>query len=261
MQLSVPRAHQTQAPPSSPVPTALRARRRTALIAAAVIATVALAGTSTGVIPMPDLEGALTDLSDQLGSWTYVLVAALAFLETGAFVGLFAPGETAVVLGGVVAAHGKVDLALIILLTWAAAASGDLVSFLLGRRLGRRFVVVRGPRIGITPDRLARVEGFFDRHGPRAILAGRFVGIVRAVAPFLAGASHMRPRAFVPWSLVGTALWATTFILVGYAFSSSFGAAADVLTRGALAVAVVVLAVILLRTHRQASAAASLPAG
>jgi len=228
----------------------LPAGRRVALIAATTVAVAAFAATTAGVIPMPDLEGALTDLSAGLGAWTYLLVAALAFLETGAFVGLFAPGETAVVLGGVVAAHGQVDLALILLLTWAGAASGDLVSFILGRRLGRPFVVGRGPRLGLTAARLERVEGFFDRHGPKAILAGRFVGIVRAVAPFLAGASRMRPRAFVPWSLLGTAVWSATFILVGYAFSRSFGAAADILTHGALGLAVVVLAVILWRTRR-----------
>jgi membrane-associated protein len=250
MQLSVPHLHASS---SSETPSP--ARRRGLLIAAAVIALAAFGLTSTGVIPMPDIEGALTDLSDELGTWTYLLVAALAFLETGAFVGLFAPGETAVVLGGVVAAHGKVDLALVILVTWAAAASGDVVSFLLGRRLGRRFVVARGPRLGLTADRLERVEGFFDRHGPKAILAGRFVGIVRAVAPFLAGASRMRPRAFIPWSLVGTAVWSAAFVLIGYAFSQSFGAAADILTHGALGLAVIVLAVILWRTRRTAQAA------
>ncbi len=250
MQLSVPHAREGLESASSTVVTALRARRRGRLIVAIVIATAAFAATSAGVIPMLDVEAGLADLSERLGTWTYLLVAILAFLETGAFIGLLAPGETAVLLGGVVAAHGEVDLALIILLTWVAAAGGDLVSFLLGRRLGRRFVVVRGPRLGLTPDRLERVEGFFDRHGPKAILAGRFVGIVRAVAPFLAGASRMRPRAFVPWSLLGTALWATVFVLVGYAFSQSFGLAADILTHGALGLAVVVLAIVLWRAHR-----------
>ena len=81
---------------------------------------------------------------------------------------------------------------------------GDLASFALGQRLGRRFLVARGPRFGITAPRLERVEAFFDRHGPKAILVGRFIGIVRAVAPFLAGASGMRLRDFLPWSLLGT---------------------------------------------------------
>jgi membrane protein DedA with SNARE-associated domain len=226
-------------------------RRPPALLLA--IAAVALAGfalTTAGVIPMPDLEGALTDLADTLGTWTYALVGALAFLETGAFVGLVAPGETAVVLGGVVAAQGEVALVPMLLLVWVAAALGDFASFMLGRRLGRRFLVSRGPRFGVTAPRLARVEGFFDRHGAKAILVGRFVGIVRAVAPFLAGSSGMRMRAFLPWSLLGTLAWAATFTLVGYVFHASFSAAADHVTHAAFGLAVVAAVALAWRAHR-----------
>ena len=220
------------------------------LLAIAVAAAVGFALTTAGVMQLPDLEAALTDLSDTLGTWTYALVGALAFLETGAFVGLIAPGETAVVLGGVVAAQGEVNLVAMLLLVWLAAAAGDLASFVLGRRLGRRFLVARGPRFGVTPPRLARVEDFFDRHGPKAILVGRFVGIVRAVAPFLAGSSGMRLRAFLPWSVLGTLAWATTFTLVGYVFHRSFSAAADYVTHGAFALAVVAGVALALRAHR-----------
>jgi hypothetical protein len=81
---------------------------RGVLPAAGALTAVAFAAVTAGLVQPPDLEAALTDLSDTLGPWTYVLVAALAFLETGAFVGLIAPGETAIVLGGVVAAQGDV---------------------------------------------------------------------------------------------------------------------------------------------------------
>ena len=229
----------------------MSARRPPALLlAVALAAAVAFALTTAGVVELPDLEQWLTDLSETLGTWTYALVGGLAFLETGAFVGLVAPGETAVVLGGVVAAQGEVDIAAMLLLVWVAAAAGDFASFLLGRRLGRRFLVTRGPSIGVTPPRLARVETFFDRHGAKAILVGRFVGIVRAVAPFLAGSSGMRLRAFLPWSLLGTAAWAATFTLIGYLFHRSFSAAADYVTHGALALAVVAGVALAWRAHR-----------
>src|SRR5204862_2230599 len=117
------------------------------------------AAVKAGLVAPPDLAGALADLSDTLGPWTYLVVGALAFLETGAFVGLVAPGKTAVVLGGVVAAEGGVDLPLMLLITWTAAALGDLASFWLGRRLGRRFLEAHGPRIGVTAPRLVRVDG------------------------------------------------------------------------------------------------------
>jgi membrane-associated protein len=225
---------------------------RGTILAVGVLAATALVLFAAGVVRPPDLEGALTDLSDTLGPWTYALVAALAFLETGAFVGLLAPGETAIVLGGVVAAEGDVNLGAMLVIAWSAAALGDITSFMLGKRLGRRFLIARGPRLGITHARLERVEEFFDRHGPKAILAGRFIGIVRAVAPFLAGASGMRVRAFLPWSILGTGLWATAFTLVGYAFHESFSSAADLLTHGALGLAVLAALLLVLREHRRA---------
>jgi membrane-associated protein len=231
-------------------------RRPAALVAVAAAAAGLFALVALGVVPTPDLDGALTDLSDTLGTWTYALVGGLAFLETGAFVGLIAPGETAVVLGGVVAARGGVDLAPMLLIVWLSAAAGDFVSFMLGRKLGRRFLVTRGPRLGITGERLARVDAFFDRHGPKAILVGRFIGIIRAVAPFLAGSSGMRLRSFLPWSLLGTAAWATAFVVVGYAFEESFSSAADLLTHGLFAAAVVAAAVLAFRAHRLQRSAA-----
>ncbi len=158
-------------------------------------------------------------------------------------------------LGGVVAAEGGVDLPLMLLITWSAAALGDLASFWLGRRLGRRFLIEHGPRIGVTAPRLERVEGFFDRHGGKAILIGRFIGLVRAVAPFLAGSSGMRLRAFLPWSLLGNAAWATTFTLVGYAFHDSFTTAASHLTHAAFALAIVAAAVFAWRSHRRSRSA------
>ncbi|HET6547042.1 MAG TPA: DedA family protein, partial [Solirubrobacter sp.] len=169
----------------------MTARRPALMTAAAVLAAVALVLTATGTVETPSLEPLLTRLADTLGTWTYALVGGMAFLETGAFVGLVAPGETAIVLGGVVAAEGHVELVPLLAIAWIGSALGDLASFALGRRLGRRFLLTHGPRVGVTAPRLHRVERFYARHGAKAILVGRFVGIVRAVSPFLAGASGL----------------------------------------------------------------------
>ena len=86
---------------------------------------------------------------------------------------------------------------------------------LLGRESGplsgRTFMVKHGAKVQITESRLEQVEGFFDRHGGKAILIGRFVGIVRAVAPFLAGSSGMPLRRFVPYDVIGAGLWGSTW--------------------------------------------------
>ena len=204
--------------------------------ALAAAATVLLV---VGVIPLPDVDGALEDGSRTLGAWAYPAVAGFAFLETGAFVGLVVPGETAVVVGGVVAERGGVELVPLIGLVWLAAAGGDLVSFLLGRRLGRPFLERHGARLRLGPERLGRVERFYDRHGGKTILIGRFAGIIRAVSPFLAGTSGLALRRFLPWSAAGALLWATTFTLVGYGFSESFADSGETAARIALGAALV----------------------
>ena len=84
---------------------------------------------------MSSAEALLDSLGDGLGPWSYALVGALAFLETSAFVGLVAPGELAVVLGGVLAGRGQMELPLLVAVVWAAAVAGDVCGFLLGRGL------------------------------------------------------------------------------------------------------------------------------
>jgi len=226
-------------------------RSRAAVLVAGAVAAAALTLVMLGLVRLPDLEGALSDLAEALGPWTYALVAGMAFLETGAFVGLVAPGETAIVLGGVMAAEGHVSLPVILLAAWVAAALGDLASYTLGRRLGRSFLQHRGPALGVTPQRLRTVDGFMARHGGKAILIGRFIGLVRAVAPFVAGAARLPMRGFLPWSLLGTAAWTASLTFAGYAFHASFSAAADVLTHGALALAVLAALVLAVRTLRR----------
>ena len=103
-----------------------------------------------------------------------------------------------------------------IAIVWFCAWAGDTASFFIGRRLGREFILKHGPKVRITPERFEQVEGYFDRHGGKTILIGRFIGLVRALAPFIAGSSGMQYRAFVPYSVLGTGLWAAAFSLLGY---------------------------------------------
>jgi membrane protein DedA with SNARE-associated domain/membrane-associated phospholipid phosphatase len=191
-------------------------------------------------LPSINLEHLIEDLSERLGSWTYLLVGALAFLETGAFVGLVAPGEFTVMLGGAVASQGVISLPLILAITWLSAFLGDSVSFLLGARLGREFLVRHGERFLITPERLKRVEDYFSRHGGKTILIGRFIGVVRALAPFIAGSSRMRYSAFAPYSILGTGLWATAFIFVGYFAGRSLDRVTEIVGRGLVVFGIVV---------------------
>ena len=213
------------------------------LVGGALVA-IGLCVYGSGLVKLPNLEELLLHIGNTLGQWTYLLVAVLAFLETGAFVGLLAPGETAMILGGVVAGQGEISVITLIALVWVAATLGDAVSFWLGRRLGREFLVRHGPKFRITPEVLERVEGFFDQHGGKAILLGRFVGIVRAVAPFLAGTGRMSFKRFLPYDILGAGLWATTFILLGYVFWQSLGTVLDYAKKGALGLGITITVIV-----------------
>jgi undecaprenyl-diphosphatase len=194
-----------------------------------VLAALALAVYASGVLSeLPDPKEVIGDIAEALGAWTYAVVGVMAFLETGAFVGLIAPGETVVIAGGVIAGQGEIDLLPLIGLVWICAVLGDTTSFYIGRRLGRDFLERHGPRVKITHERLEQVEGYFDRHGGKTILVGRFIGLVRALAPFIAGASRLPYGRFIPFSIVGTGLWATTFCVLGYVFWRSFDKVAHI---------------------------------
>jgi undecaprenyl-diphosphatase len=199
-----------------------------------------------------DLQGLLEDVSNTLGAWTYLLVGVFAFAETGAFIGLVVPGETVMTLGGAVAGQGVIDIYLLIAIAWVAACAGDSTSFFIGRRLGRGFVIKHGPRVGIGHERFERVEDYFSRHGGKTIFIGRFISLVRALAPFIAGSSGMRYRAFIPYSILGTGLWATVHILIGYIFSRSIESAAEYAGKGAFVLGtliVVTVATVFLTRH------------
>lgn len=221
-----------------------RRRLEPGLLVAGVLAGVAMAVYSTGVVELPHLDTLLEDIGRALGPWTYLLVAVLAFMEAAAFLGLLVPGETAIVIAGVVAGQGQIDIVALIALAWAAAFAGDLTGYALGRRLGRPFLIRRGPLFGLTEDRVRRVEGFFDRHGGKAVFVGRFVGIVRSLSPFLAGSSRMPLGRFVPYDLLGSGLQTTLLCVVGFVFWRSVDRVLDLAKQGAVALSLTIVVIV-----------------
>jgi membrane protein DedA with SNARE-associated domain/membrane-associated phospholipid phosphatase len=199
----------------------------------------------SGVVELPNFKKIVEDAGDTLGNWTYLVVGVMAFFETGAFVGLIAPGETFLIFGGVVAGQGTISLVALIAIVWTCAVLGDLASFFAGRKLGRAFLIKHGPKVQITEERIHQVEGFFDRHGGKAIFLGRFVGLVRAVNPFLAGSSGMPLKRFLPYDIVGAGAWATMLLVLGYVFWQSFDRVLHYAEQGTLALGttIVVIAV------------------
>ena len=209
-----------------------------------IVAGAAVIG--VGIVELPNLEELFLKVGRALGPWTYLLVGVLAFLETGAFVGLVAPGETAVIVGGVVAGQGEISLFVLISIVWACAVAGDVTSYMVGRKLGRAWLIRHGDRLKITEDRLEQVERFFDKRGGATILIGRFIGFVRALAPFIAGTSNMPLRRFLPYDVLGAGAWAATFATLGYVFWHSFDRLTTYVSRGLFAFGTVVVVVVAL---------------
>ncbi|HNA24790.1 MAG TPA: bifunctional DedA family/phosphatase PAP2 family protein [Solirubrobacterales bacterium] len=191
--------------------------------------------------PELDLQQLLDDFANFLGAWTYLVVGLLAFLETGAFVGLIVPGETAMLIGGAVAGQGVINVFLLIAIAWLMAFLGDSTSFWLGHRLGREFILKHGPKFGISAERYEQVEDYFEKHGGKTVLMGRFIGLVRALSPFVAGSSGMRYRAFAPYSILGSGLQITLHILAGYFFARSIEAAAEYVGLAALVIGTMIV--------------------
>ena len=202
-------------------------RGRLIALAALVVAAVIAFLLYRRFFPEFDLQQLLDDFANLLGDWTYLIVGTLAFLETGAFVGLLVPGETAMTLGGAVAGLGVINLYLLIAIAWTMAFLGDSFSFMLGRKLGRNFVLDHGSKVRVTRERFEQVEQYFEKHGGKTVLIGRFVGIVRALAPFVAGTSGMSYRGFAPYSILGAGLQVTSNIILGYVFARSIDSAAE----------------------------------
>lgn len=189
---------------------------------------------------VPALSGLLDGLLGLASPWGYLLIGMLAGLEAAAFVGLVIPGETAMLLGGVLVASGRAELGVMM----AAASLGAVLGDSLGYEIGRHFGgPLRRTRVGrrIGEERWRRAEDYVRRRGGRAVFLGRFVGVLRALVPAVAGAARMPYRTFLPYNLAGGVVWASGFVFAGYLAGSSYQRVASLAGRAGLLLAVVVV--------------------
>jgi len=198
----------------------------------------------------------VTALLDRLfnvsGALVYSIVAVLVFAEDALFIGFLIPGETAAIIGGVIASRGHVQLWLIALIVVAAAIVGDTVGYEVGRHLGPRLLNLK-----VFNKRRARLDdaqNFLRRRGGAAIFLGRFVAFFRAVMPALAGTARMRYLKFLAFNAAGGLTWGVGFTLLGYLAGNSYQRVAKTAgTAAAIVVAAIVLVAVVIwriRKHR-----------
>lgn len=180
-------------------------------------------------------------------------VGLLVFAEDAVFIGFVIPGETAAVLGGVVASRGSVPVWSVMLLVVVAAICGDTVGYEVGKRFGPRFLELKA--MDKRRAKVRRAQEFLRRRGGAAVFLGRFVAFFRAVMPALAGTSRMHYPTFLAFNAAGGLVWGTAFVLLGFLAGTSYEAVAQTAGRDitAAVAAVVVVAVVVWRVRKARS--------
>jgi len=164
------------------------------------------------------LDQHLNGWAADLGPWTYVLLFAIIFCETGLVVTPFLPGDSLLfAVGALSATPGSplqpVPVALLLIV---AAILGDAVNYAIGRKIGVR-VFSTGSRF-FKKEHLDRTHAFYEKHGGKTIILARFVPIVRTFAPFVAGVGQMSYRKFALYNVVGAIAWVSIFVWAGWRF-------------------------------------------
>lgn len=174
----------------------------------------------------------------------FALLILFAFAEAAAFVGFVLPGETSLLIGGVLA-HSQVwNLWLFLAAAIVAAIAGDTVGYEIGKHLGPRIKENSfGRFVGEKRWRLA--QAIFDRYHGGAIFFGRAQALLRALVPALAGMNRVPYRTFLKWNAAGGIVFTTIVVLLGYEFANSLSTLEKYLRYWAILFLAVVITVIL----------------
>ena len=185
--------------------------------------------------PHPSERGArpvIGHLGRLISDYGYLIVALFIFAEG---IAVPFPTDTTLITAAAFAAHGRLSVTVIFLVSTVSTTLGTSVAFVLGRR-GGNFFDKHSTRV--SPAVLARTRGFFDRHGTTAVLIGRFIPFARMLISPLAGLSSMSVARFSLFNTAGAAIWSAVFCGVGYFFGQHPPRFGHGLVRGALIVTV-----------------------
>jgi membrane-associated protein len=165
-----------------------------------------------------NLDEHLSLVITRYGTWTYLILFLVIFMETGLVVTPFLPGDSLLFAAGTFAALGALDITLMFLLLFAAAVLGDTVNYWIGRRIGPRVFEMNSR--WLKREYLERTHGFYERHGGKTIFLARFIPIIRTFAPFVAGVGEMSYGRFLAYNVVGGLVWTGGFTFLGYFFGN-----------------------------------------
>ena len=166
-----------------------------------------------------DVDVHLAAFLAQYGAWTYVLLFCIVFCETGLVVTPILPGDSLLFVTGALSGAGLMHAPTVVGLLSVAAIGGDTVNYWIGRRVGPA-VFEREKTRFFKKEHLLQAHEFYERHGGKAIVLGRFLPIIRTFAPFVAGIAEMRYKHFVLYNVAGGIVWIAFFTAIGYFFGN-----------------------------------------
>jgi len=175
-------------------------------------------------------------------------------------VGLPLPGETFLAAAAFLATQSQLNIWLVGLTAWAAAALGDNLGYAIGHFGGRKLVIRHGARIGISTARLDKTQRFFAHYGPEVVIIARFFPVLRQLNGIVAGSAGMGWKRFAVYNALGALLWVSAWSAGVYYFGKQIEAwllrvhTAELWLTGALALILLAAAVywvISKRSHRQ----------
>jgi membrane protein DedA with SNARE-associated domain len=206
----------------------------------------------------PALPGFLAVVGSYLGHYGYWAILLLVMVED---FGIPVPGETILIAGAIYAGAGRLNVVVVGVVGFAAAVIGDNIGFAIGHFGGRALVLRWGKYVFLTEERLDSAERFFARHGGVVIVIARFLEVLRQANGIIAGISRMHWLRFLAFNALGAALWAGTWVSVGYFAGNHITTIYDYITRysyyALIALAAALVAWIVFRVRRRARARAT----
>lgn len=162
----------------------------------------------------------LVEIIRDFGNWTYGILFAIVFVETGLVIFPFLPGDSLLFAAGTFAAIGSLSLPTLLLVFFFAAVIGDSLNYEIGKKVGT--TIRPGTLMGkmINQEKMNKAEAFFNKHGGKTIVIARFMPFIRTFIPFVAGASRMKYSYFLMYNIVGATLWVGSCTLLGYFFGN-----------------------------------------
>ena len=161
----------------------------------------------------------LRDFVQAYGSWVYVLLFIIIFVETGVVVMPFLPGDSLLFVVGALCGAGLMSLPLAIALLCVAAIMGDQLNYTIGRHFGPRVFQWENSRF-FNKNAFDQAHAFYEKYGGATIIAARFMPFLRTFAPFVAGVAHMTRSKFTLFNVVGGILWVAGLTIAGYVFGN-----------------------------------------